>query len=539
MPAPRAERIPNHFHAYRALRNGEPMPDYEFTFDPSTWTTSTWTVSTNAEPEPTPCGCSECRAERQQAERAANAEQHRCANCSYEPATHGYRDWITWAEHNGVWYCSDCFISCRNGCGNTAVPGAYDDRWGTCPNCPVRCWGCGNEIHNTDEAHDWSPNTSNRRTRRVDENRPRRDHQLYCVNCTFTCANCNSNAVGDQCHVSGIGSCCTNCARYCGNCGEYSLGRCNCLNDQVRGYGETVPTRWLGGPLKHDDAGNDIGYYVGFELEISARGDSHTGRISTRPIREWAEANLKHGDIFDCKHDGSVNGFEIATQPMTPRYFERVDWEGFMDVLNSAYPIRNGDDEPSGHGLHVHIGRVAFRKDPISQAAFAYLLGQGDNLERIARRAPFGYCPKVHKPVSASIAQSQPGTMQGRRIRSSGIGYGRDAINLTNSKTIEIRAFKSTRSANELRDAVRVVYLAAEYVRYLRSGGWHETAKAVHWSQFCEWVGTHYPEAFVSVSGVGTVDGSNKYAKVPRFWAPPATKKKNTTTSTTETKRKK
>lgn len=541
----RRERIPDQYRRYRELMNGDTenieapvvtgggfysVPT-TLRYDPSMWRISTGTpgtltwgelveVDNECTGDMDTCPCSMCVEDRQHEEEQRAREEaspnHTCNQCGFNREQHGYRDWIEWIEGpDSNWYCTDCCIQCRTGCEQRATPPDYfNNRFGYCDNCTVMCFDCSDEIVDpTDDNEAFVWDGTNRRRRR--------GAQIYCMECVFTCANCNEmRPRNTQAYVDGIGECCNTCAQFCGNCGRNTIGRCSCAADAIRGYGETVPRVWLGGPLKHDDNGNDIGYYVGFELEISAR-DTDRRRLTARPVREWAQEHLEDNEIFDCKHDGSVRGFEIATQPMTPAYFEAVDWESFMDMLNDAYPLRtfNLNDEPREHGLHVHIGRVAFRKDPVAQAAYAYLIGQGDHLERIGRRAPYHYCAKVLKPVSASIAQTKPGTKQGYRIRAAGIGYGRDAINLTNGRTIEIRAFKSTRSANELRDAVRLTYLCAEYVRHLRgSGEWSATAKALHWTEFAAWVGIHYPEAFASISGIRH-DGSNKMENVPEFWA--------------------
>jgi len=315
---------------------------------------------------------------------------------------------------------------------------------------------------------------------------------------------------------------CEECITYCDDCDEYTIGQCDCSSgDRVRGYGHTAAHIFLGGPLPQDEHGNEDGYFVGFELEIAATVSNGRRHIDVGPIKEWALANLTDREALDCKHDGSVQGFEIASQPMTPEFFESVDWESFMDVLNDNYPLAafGWTDEPREHGLHVHIGRVAFRRDDVAQAAYSYLLSQEDHLERIGRREAYHYCNKVTKPVSASITQSKPYGRQGQRLRNQGIGHGRDAVNLTNQRTIEIRAFKSTRSANELRDAVRATYLAAEYIRDLRSGGWKATSQALHWSEFAAWVGARYPQAFASISGLSAKPGSNRFPEPPKFWA--------------------
>lgn len=331
-----------------------------------------------------------------------------------------------------------------------------------------------------------------------------------CENCSSACWECNDRHFNDEMQDVNGHMFCENCVRYCDSCCTYVQTdyiqyseRRDCYicddcggagGDGIREYGHTYPEMWLGGPLPRDEKDKIVGYYIGFELEISADRN-----VSATAVHDWAEEHMAHGAL-DCKEDSSVRGFEIATHPMTPAFFESVNWESFFDMLNDEYPIYG--EEPSDHGLHVHLGRVAFGRDDVLTACYSYLLSQSDHLDRIARREPTGYCRKVHKPVSATIVQHKPYSKQGVRLRYDGIYANRDAINLQNDQTIEVRAFKSTRSADELRDAVRVTYLAADYIVSLRPTG-HQfiSPKALHWSEFAKWVGKHHPEAYRSVVG--------------------------------------
>lgn len=435
-----------------------------------------------------------------------------CAHCG-TTEERGY-NYIQWREIDGGTYCHGCTDGCLGDCGTYQVRNrrrnvAFRERGGYCDNCDMHCWNCGNtvdELNGDDHAnHSYGQLWNDR---------------VYCNACIQTCPDCGERETSDSMITVGDTLYCEECVSYCDNCGEYSRGRCPCTTgDRVRGYGATTATMWLGGPLPKDEYDNDVGYYVGFELEIAATAMS-SRHIDVTPIKDWAEENLGHREALDCKHDGSVSGFEIASQPMTPAFFEGVDWESFMEVLNQHYPLSamSWTDEPREHGLHVHIGRVAFRRDDVAMAAYSYLLSQDDHLERIGRRQAYHYCAKVEKPVSAAVVQSKPYGRQGSRLQNQGIRSGRDAVNLTNNRTIEIRAFKSTRSANELRDAVRATYLAAEYVRELRSGGWKSTSQALHWLEFSAWVGAHYPQAFASISGIAGKPGSNRFPEPPRFW---------------------
>lgn len=343
------------------------------------------------------------------------------------------------------------------------------------------------------------------------------DGSRGCGRCTSTCWGCEGVEMNYNLTYVDGDYYCNSCTTTCDECGYvYPADDFECPNEDshyrdrgIHGYGHTRPSMWLGGPLvKKDDGKIDTNqpgaYYLGIELEVSAGCDD-----SAMWAYEWAEKHLGNRDAVDCKEDSSVEGYEIVTQPMTPQVFESVDWESFMAALNANHPIYG--DEPSEHGLHVHIGRIAFDRDDVATAAYAYLLSQGSHLERIGRRSAYHYCEKVVHPVSAHISQmaGYKNTAQTRKVVNRGIYAGRDAVNLQNNDTIEIRAFRSTRSADDLRNAVRLTYLAADYIRYLRVNREAVSPKSLHWSRFAAWVAGVRPDAFASIAGIEYKD-SNK-----------------------------
>lgn len=336
--------------------------------------------------------------------------------------------------------------------------------------------------------------------------RPRyNEAALFCSSCSFECSDCEERTAEPDMRRTYDGArLCPDCSQSCDNCSSNvrAGGECGYCDSRIvglSGYGKTHAERWLGGPLPKNKKGIERGYYLGIELEVSARAGN------VKVLHDWAEKGLGYNDAIDCKEDSSVQGFEIATQPMTPEFFESVDWDEFFKVLNKNFPLKDRKrTEPEGHGLHVHIGRTAFAGDDIAMAAFCYLIGQSTHLERIARRKPTNYCVKVTKPVSAAIRSVRNSSgkyhIQADRAARSGVYADRNAINLLNGSTIEIRAFRSTRKPQDLKDAVRLVYVAAEYIRYLRFSNVGVPPKALHWNEFTKWVGANYPDAFESIA---------------------------------------
>lgn len=401
--------------------------------------------------------------------------------CTDGPRCHGCGCGVT--SPSSV-YCEECLRECRLCEEPFPITGprageitCRDDGW-ECRNCVAVCCFCS-AVYPTTEM--------------VEDNGGRH----YCEDHYGSCEECGEIVYGTQ--------------RHCRECGEHT-GR-----DALGHWRRTTPTMWLGGPVRSEG-----GYYIGFEHEVTAESD-----FNLRRLREWAAANLGHRSALDPKPDSTVDGFEIATQPMTPAFFEQVDWDSYMEML--AEVTRWDEEEPDGHGLHVHIGRQAFRRpvlvkkdsrgrlykkphrvmrtDPGMLAAFTYLLTRGHHhLVRIGRRDNDEWAPTVPRPVAAAIVHEYSGVPHSHpqllKLQQAGeyIEIPRGAVNLNRPETVEIRVAKSTRDPGELRDAVRVVYLAAEYVRHLRSAG-SINPSLVTWEGFSEWVAEVFPEAYASIAG--------------------------------------
>lgn len=259
---------------------------------------------------------------------------------------------------------------------------------------------------------------------------------------------------------------------------------------------------WFGGP--------DAPYYLGFELEISA------SNFDTSPITAWCNRHADTAGMLYCKEDGSVNGFEIVSHPMTPEFFDSVDWAGFFAMLEHAYPM-SGRDEPAGHGLHVHVSRTAFPHKS-TLARWSYLLNRhSDHVCRVARRSFSNWAKFTDYPVKAVLPyeRSRRRTWyengaaicdQGccfERVRVEEVSDGRltrqyqttvhpdryTAVNLTNDHTVEVRVFKSTRKPDEFVSSLHFVVATVEFARTMQP--WHATCTSVAWERFSEYVASH------------------------------------------------
>lgn len=246
--------------------------------------------------------------------------------------------------------------------------------------------------------------------------------------------------------------------------------------------------------------GTEKNWYLGLELEIT----DHTENPAA--IYEWAESAGESG-LFYVKHDGSVNGFEIVTHPMTPGFFRGFNWEGFFDMLNEAYD--SGRREPQGHGLHVHISRSAFPQLSSLAAYHYFLMRNKSRVAKMARRTETQWARWSQTPVRDVLPwlgdetieeyvseQCNLGHDHGRyeyrpnpRVRwhGNGIRQNRDryrVLNLTNQDTVEFRLPRSTRNPLFFRRTVEFVASSVDYVATLS----RKHADTLSWDGYMSYV---------------------------------------------------
>jgi len=249
-------------------------------------------------------------------------------------------------------------------------------------------------------------------------------------------------------------------------------------------------------------------YFLGFELEISA------SNFDTSPISRWCQ-NIGVPGMLYCKEDGSVDGFEIVSHPMTPEFFDSLDWPGFFAMLEQHYPMGHRN-EPEGHGLHVHVSRTAFPHKS-TLARWSYLLNtQRDHVNRVARRAYSNWARFTDYPVrlllpyerdrrnrwyedgpalpcgccyERVLVEETLGSRLTRQFQTVGYPERYQAVNLTNHSTVEVRVFRSTRVPDEFVSSVHFVAATVDFVRTMQP--WHATREATSWDRFAEYIAAH------------------------------------------------
>lgn len=191
--------------------------------------------------------------------------------------------------------------------------------------------------------------------------------------------------------------------------------------------------------------------YIGVELECVAKKDNVADRIHSN-----------YEDYVICKEDGSLpdSGLEIVTIPQTPE-FHRVNMarllEEFKDELRSF--------NHSSCGLHIHLSKRFFTTTQIGKMVL--FINHDDNYEfmkEIAQRnfRSHSYC---HKAQVKNFAECIEGKGSSRKVKD----FGRGAVNIGPTHTIELRIFKGNTKVSSMLAKIDFVEALSYFVKKFRS----------------------------------------------------------------------
>lgn len=311
-----------------------------------------------------------------------------------------------------------------------------------------------------------------------------------CSDDSFTCNDCGSGYHSDQmCSVDGDHIVCEHCIGNYSFCDEHEIyygESCRyCDEDDYSGrlvhdysYRPTLVffSKKKDGSVAEDWVENSGSAYTGFELEMEA---THCG------VREGAELANDLFSKWTClKHDGSLNnGFEMVSQPMTREYFmESFPWQKVKEL--SDFGMRSASTRTCG--LHVHINKSIFRKNPTILYRFMSMFySNARQWQAIAGRTNSSYATWTDEEASKMLEYAR-GL---RRIPSFGddaCNYGRYvALNLQNRHTLELRFFKGTLNPTTLAARIEAVHAVADYAVATRN---RVGIKSIQeWDRFREW----------------------------------------------------
>lgn len=280
----------------------------------------------------------------------------------------------------------------------------------------------------------------------------------------YVCEDCGFQFDADD------GTCCEACnSWYCDGC------RCTCCDDDEDDDGrDSRVYPWDYRPAVFRPQGDyPAEALLGVELEVGG---------SQYRIADVVEHIDEFWDHLYMKQDGSIEGVEIVTHPMTLRWARTYP---FGDLLRDLR--RNADcwlnDE---YGMHIHVSRNAFQRDGNQSAShqMVWLLFMYRNvveLETLARRRSEQW---------AAFRQPAPGELA-RKAKDDICGDTRYvAVNCNNAKTFELRFFRATLNEQEFWAAIE---FADASVRYTREITMRDVlrGKALTWRHFTAWVKKH------------------------------------------------
>lgn len=338
-------------------------------------------------------------------------------------------EYYSWCEHCEQWHHTDDFVKMH-----TAV-------WGT-DNPYYVCEDCADEIgYQCHDCGEWYEE---------DQCRLGADDEWYCDSCWdnhfTTCDECGETIWQSDSYYDEGGDrvLCSSCYEECGNSG-------------IRSYHKNPPREFH--HLDDDDALTAC--FIGTEVETEC-GD----------VDERVEVTRKHGEdesfIYQM-HDGSLDdsGIECITQPMTKKFWDSFDFEGWMSDLVDA-GARSHDTTDCG--LHVHLSRAWMKTNNSDEQAVyvgrmrQFIADNQERVERYARRSANHWCEytKSLTDTDKQDCSKEQRTEKHKQCAKQGGRY--QSVNNENYATIEFRIFRGTLNAQTYRASVEFCLRLVDYV---------------------------------------------------------------------------
>lgn len=249
-------------------------------------------------------------------------------------------------------------------------------------------------------------------------------------------------------------------------------GRCDCWeceqqsqDDRLHNYSYTPTLKFRG----------DKAPWFGMEIEVTA---DNVSRV--------IDVVVSHAPtLIYCKEDGSVQGAELVTHPMSyPWAMDNFPWEMLAELRTEAGASVIADD----NGIHIHASRDGFDNSAHMYRWMKFWYRNPRDIQRIARRRAsyWGRFNPDHR--TAHKDHVKYGKPSYSPYNDATLNERYAAINTTNRETLEVRVFASTLRPQRARAALQLVAGSLEYTRHLTSEaitkrrGWE-------WQAFMAWAG--------------------------------------------------
>jgi hypothetical protein len=229
----------------------------------------------------------------------------------------------------------------------------------------------------------------------------------------------------------------------------------------------------------HGEDRNTTPYY-GLEIEMSSDLSDQERVLGNRLGLD--------GRLLYFKHDGSVEGFEMVTHPMTAKWArDNFPWHVVEVMAECGASVMR-----DSNGLHIHVSRAGFSNEAHLYRWLKFWYRNQEQIVNIAGRdgERWGKFDENQRELHGEHAMARAKIRHNHReaeiLRSAETGPRYCAINLQNDKTVEVRIFSSTTNPDMLRTRFDLVSGSVEYTRGLsvgkiRKDGWT-------WDSFALWL---------------------------------------------------
>ncbi len=347
-----------------------------------------------------------------------------------------YRDADNFVYYQGTLFCKKCCEICEH-CNKTKVSQLFREVDGTryCTDCFrlkfFHCSGC-NKIVKLNMGIIVGGEGG----------------YTVCNNCYeenyFTCIECDNIFLNDSLTRDGM---CFHCARRTGH-----IHTCD----------------YKPPPVFH---GNHKLLMMGVELEVEKKRGGRDVFACAQELFDMSDSE----NYFYIKEDGSLNnGLEIVSHPMTLDYHKKFEWN---KIFNACVSQGFNSHNTTTCGLHVHVSRNFFSfLDCIRLGMFvAFHKEKFETLSR--RKEDYDYAKFKHvgKGNLRSASQNDDNRYE--------------AVNWTNSKTIEFRMFRGTLLHETFLSTLELVDAVSHFVKTVNTNqiyGVNQPSTA--WELFCSFI---------------------------------------------------
>lgn len=214
--------------------------------------------------------------------------------------------------------------------------------------------------------------------------------------------------------------------------------------------------------------------FMGVELELVCRSSIDSSGSYRELLKTISDSNF--GDHMIMKSDSSLHNsysLEIVTVPATLNYHRKVFLEHFFNKNNE---FKNKLMSNQYCGMHVHVSKNVLTE--LKWGQFMHFINCQENsnfIDAMCNREQNSYCLRDNIPRKTSkgvhigakiIAKAcKNGMIKQKLARSSLHCDRRRAVNVNNSKTMEIRCFKATTDKNNFLRKLEFVDSLVHFVR--------------------------------------------------------------------------